>query len=425
MINYIIWFFISMLSTFSFAYLFYKLTDANKKINLKIILLYFFGVIGVLFVEHAKIINYIFFFVYFPIFFRILNPMPLNKIYFYVLIVWFYGMVADILSILVTSLVFYIFNIDFNLYLDYNENVSMFLTICVSIILIILGHRKFMNVKIKNLYTKIEHIKYVDVLLVVFSLFILGMALIMFLNVESLNINLLITLVIILMVLTFVVLFKYKIDDRESKQYLKTLKENNEFYIKRDDENRVFKHNLIAKLMSIKSVSNKKSMSLIEDLISQFNKNEKFSENIKVIPYGLNGIIYQKLYPYLKKLSIDVNNEIDYDIFNVLKPRRYNVLVEKLVIALDNAIESSLKSKQKIISIYIYDDNNNICIEVKNSFSSNMDVDLIGNKNYSTKGKKHGLGLFSALRNNEALLSVKIVNDMFITKISAKKQLID
>ena len=41
-------------------------------------------------------------------------------------------------------------------------------------------------------------------------------------------------------------------------------------------------------------------MSLIEDLISQFNKNEKFSENIKVIPYGLNGIIYQKLYPYLK-----------------------------------------------------------------------------------------------------------------------------
>ena len=95
------------------------------------------------------------------------------------------------------------------------------------------------------------------------------------------------------------------------------------------------------------------------------------------------------------------------------------------MIALDNAIESSLKSKQKIISIYIYDDNNNICIEVKNSFSSNMDVDLIGNKNYSTKGKKHGLGLFSALRNNEALLSVKIVNDMFITKISAKKQLID
>lgn len=427
MTEFLIWFIISMLSTFSLIYLFSKLTDANKKINLKIILLYFFGVIAVIFIEtnNLKLANYIFFFLYFPIFFRLLNPMPLNKIFFYVLIVWFYGMVADILSILVTSLVFYIFNIDFNLYIDYNENVSMLLTICVSIILLLLGHKKFMSRQIKNLYTKVEHIKYVDVLLVVFSLFILGMALIMFLNVESLNINLLIILVIILMLLTFVVLIKYKIDEKENAKYLKTLKENNEFYIKMDDENRVFKHNLIAKLMSIKSVSNKKAMVLIEDLISQFNKNVKFSASIKLIPYGLNGIIYQKLYPYLKKLNIQIDNKINYDIFNVLRPRRYNVLVEKLVIALDNAIESSLKSKLKTVSIYIYDDENNIFIEVYNSFSNNIDLDMIGNINYSTKGKRRGLGLFSALRNNEAPLTVKIVNDMFITKISAKKHLVD
>lgn len=95
------------------------------------------------------------------------------------------------------------------------------------------------------------------------------------------------------------------------------MQENNDFYIKVEDENRIFKHNLVAKLLSIKSVSNNKSMALIEDLILQFNKNVSFSQTIKVIPYGLNGIIYQKLYSYMNVLNIKINNEIGYDIFSI------------------------------------------------------------------------------------------------------------
>ena len=221
------------------------------------------------------------------------------------------------------------------------------------------------------------------------------------------------------------ILFKYQLDAREIDEYLKILRENNEFYIRVDDDNRIFKHNLTAKLSSIKSVGNKKTNSLIDDLIFQFNKSIDFSSSIKVIPYGLNGIIYQKLYPYLEDLNVKVNNEINYDILAVLKPRRYNVFVEKMMLALDNAIESCLKSKEKALVINIFDDEVNIYVEVENTFASDIDLDLLGTKSYSTKGKRRGLGLFSMFRNNEAKVTVKIINNLFVNKITTKKRLND
>lgn len=427
MTRFVVWLIISFFSTFSFAYLFYKLTDANKKIDLKLFLIYLFGVVTVILIEFYNIeaLNYIFFFIYFPIFFYMLKPMPLKKLIFYVLVVWFVGIAIDILTILFTSLIFYIFKINFNLYIVYSEYVSMALTIFTTISLIFIGYIKCLNSIVSKLYGKISNFKYSDFLLMIFAIFIFLIGMTMFLNVKNLSINILLYFVIILMVITFSVLIKYKINEDENTKYLKTLKENNEFYIKMDDENRVFKHNLVAKLLSIKSVSNKKAMALIEDLIMQFNKSVEFSNSIKIIPYGLNGIIYQKLYPYIKDLNIKINNEITYDIFTVLKPRRYNVLVEKIVVSLDNAIESSLKSKDKSIVINISDIDDNICVEIKNTIGNDINMDLLGDKNYSTKGIKRGLGLFSILRNNEASVSVKIINNIFVSKIIAKKRLID
>lgn len=425
--KFLVWLVINIFSTFSFAYLFYKLSDADKKINIKIILIFALGVIAQSVIQYCEStsLRISSFFIYFPILFYMLNPVPIKKLIYYVLTVWFCGMGIDILTILLASLVFYFFRVKFNIHINYSEYVSMILTILTTIILIIIGYKKLINSFVKKIYTKIVNIKYVNFLLTVFSIFILGITVLMFLNVKSLDINLLLLLIFILMIITFSVLVRFKVIEDENIKYLKTLKDNNDFYIKMDDENRVFKHNLMAKLLSIKSVSNKKAMVLIEDLIMQFNKSIDFSNSIKIIPYGLNGIIYQELYPYLKELNIKINNEINYDIFNVLNPRRYNVLVEKLVVILDNAIESSLKSQNKSIVINIFDNDNSIIIEVQNTFANNVNLDLIGNINYSTKGKKRGLGLFSILRSNEANVSVKIVNNTFISKIVTKKRLID
>jgi len=424
MSKFIVWLVFSFLSTFAVFNLYNKLCGLEKKVDLKVKVFFILGVIVIAFAEcyHLEFFSSILYFIFFPCLFYLMNKLPIKKLFYYVFIVWFYGIVADIFTILFTSLIFFIFNINNNIYINYSDKVSILLSLCVSFFLIVLSKIKKVKDLTDKIYLKIDNIKYFDFLLAIFAIFILTMAIVMFMNVQNLDINLLIIIVLIMMIVTFIILLKYKINYEENLKYLKTLKENNEFYIKMEDENRIFKHNLIAKLLSIKSVANKKAISLIEDLISQFNKSIDFSNSIKIIPYGLNGIVYQKLYPYLKKINIKINNEINYDIFNVLKPRRYNVLVEKVVIALDNAIESSLHSKSKNIVINMCDVDDCILIEIQNTFGNDINLDLLGNINYSTKGKKHGLGLFSIMRNNEASVSVKIVNNTFISKIKAKKK---
>ena len=258
-----------------------------------------------------------------------------------------------------------------------------------------------MNKVMSNTIRFFSDIEYSNLILVIFCLAILTLAVDIFINIEMIRVNTLLFIIIILLIFLFILLVKFRINDIENKKYLKTLKENNDFYIKMDDENRIFKHNLMAKLSSIKSVSNKKAIALIDDFVIKNNKGMKYSKKMKTIPYGLNGIIYQKTYPYLEELNFKLSNKISVDIFKILKPRRYNVLVEKLIVSLDNAIEASLNSKNKVVVI---------------------NVDNLGNLNYSTKGKKRGLGLFSILRDNEASVNIKVVNNYFISVISARKQ---
>ncbi len=412
----------SIVSTFGVAYLFHKLVDLPRKINVKALIFFILGVLCIGYAQYFKkeFMGNILFFVYYPLLFYVMKPMPFRKVLYYTIMIWLYGMAVDLLSMLIVSSFNYVF--DFNLYSYYSESV---LTALVCAFLILIGYSK----KLKNFtslfYKKLISIKYSELSLVLFIIFIFFIGTLVFLNLDNLTTSFLLSLLIIIMVVTLIILIKFKINEEENNKYLKLLKENNEFYIKIEDENRIFKHNLMAKLLSIKSVSNKKAMALIEDLLMEFNKNLDFSKSLKVIPYGLDGIIYQKLYPNLNNLNVKLSNSINYDIFTELKPRRYNVFVEKIVIALDNAIEAALNSDKKIVVVNIYDDNEAIVTEIRNTFSNAINIDDLGSKNYTTKGKKHGIGLFSAFRNNEASLEVKVVENFFVSKITAKKKITD
>ena len=327
----------------------------------------------------------------------------------------------DLLSMITISGLYALFNIN----VDNSVIFQALPSLIVFVFIIMISKSKFilkLNQWLYNLYLKIE---YLDFALVGFTIliFILGTSIAV--NIRHLSVTFLLIIIIYLMLLCFILIVKYKSNNYENKIFLKTLKENNEFYISMDAENRIFKHNLAAKLLSIKSVSNKKARSLIDDMLSQYNKNIDFSRHVQDIPYGFNGIIYQKLYPYLDKLNVKIDIQIDFDIFEVFKPKRYNVFVEKMVVSLDNAIESCLNSYDKLLILNLYSIDDLIVIEIKNTFSSNLNIDELGMVNYSTKGKKRGLGLFSALRDKEAAMNVKIINNFFVTKISAKKNNLD
>lgn len=421
MIDLIFWFLASLASTFGIVYLFYCLSGATRKISWQIILFFLFGVIGITLFEYFDIwlLSSTFFFLFFPVLFNLIQPMNARKTFYYLFVVWAYGIIIDLVLILILTILS--FMLGFTIYSNHNSTITEILSILIAITFLLISHSSKVKRITDYIYLKTVNIKYLNLSLVVFAVFTLITAILMLFNIGNLDVNLLLTLILVLLIIVLVLLVKFKIDKEENFKYLQTLKENNDFYIKMDDENRLFKHNLMAKLLSIKSVSNEKTMLLIEDMITSFNKNMDFSKHIKVIPYGLNGIIYQKLYSYLKELDIKVFNDIHYDIFDVLKPRRYNVFVEKIVIAIDNAIESCLNSLDKALLINIFEEDDALCVEIKNTFSNDLNIDELGNRNYSTKGKNHGLGLFSALRNNEATMEVKVINNLFIAKIIAKK----
>ena len=423
MIKFIISFIVSLISILGIAYCYYKISDVHVKLNWKIIFVFLWSVFFLTFVKYFDLtyLSAISYFLTFPFLFYLLSFTSFDRLLFDLIILWIYGIVLDIASMAFVILLHAF--IEFNIY-GYTSRIIMSSFIFL-MYLVVAKSRKIKNL-LNNLFKKIKRINYFSFIFVVFVIFALLMGVVIFLNLNDLKVSSLLVIIFILFVFSFMLMLSVRIHLAENNIFLKLLKENNEFYLKIEDENRIFRHNLIAKLLSIKSVSTKKARNLIDDFISSFNSNIDFSVKIKDMPYGLNGIIYEKIYPYLDKIYIKIDNRIDFDIFKKLKPRRYNVLVEKMIIALDNAIESCITSNEKILVINLYFEEYNIILDIKNTFSSSLNLEELGNLNYSTKSyenRRRGLGLFSALRNSEVKMSIKIINNLFVTRIIAKQNM--
>lgn len=420
MIEFLVWFVACFISTFGVAYFYCKLTDVEIHFRLIPFLIFVIGVFLITIVKYLNILNVsvISYFIYFPILFYSLKKLKFGKLVFYILLIYIYGIFLDLISMLIVTLIHNFIYFDM-----YGYIAQVVLSLIIFIAFVIMANSKVIKNFTNNLFKKVKKISYFDFTLISFAIFVLLMSIVMLNNLSNLNMIILSIALVLILTLFFVLLIKVRINLAENEIFLELLKKNNDFYIKIEDENRIFKHNLMAKMLSIKSVSGKNSRQLIDDFLKSFNNNMDFSIQIQDMPYGLNGIIYEKIYPYLGKLHIKIDNKINFDIFTKLKPRRYNVFVEKMIISLDNAIESSMKSVDKILVINLYFEGDNIILDIKNTFSSSLNLDELGQINYSTKGRRRGLGLFSALRDNEVNLSIKIVNNLFVSKIVAKQNL--
>ena len=420
MIKLFVWSIVNLISMFGVTYFYCKLCNVKLKISFFVILWTIVGSIclAILQIYNLTILSTLLYFLFYPILFNNFNKTNFDKQVYYTFVVWMCGMLLDCLAMMAVLILNNF--IDFNIYSYFSRVV---LTLIVFVMILLLSHIKVFTKFVNTLYIKVKKINFFDFTLIAFAIFVLLMSVAIFLTLDNIKMSILLLAILFLLGFSFSLMIGVRINLIENTKFLKLLKANNDFYLKIEDENRIFKHNLMAKMLSIKSVSGKKSRELIDDFLKSFNKNIDFSIHIQDMPYGLNGIIYEKIYPYIGKLHIKIDNKINFDIFTKLKPRRYNVFVEKMIIALDNAIESSVKSSDKLLVINLYSEDNCIVIDIKNTFSNSVNLDELGTINYSTNGKKRGLGLFSALREKEINMSIKIVNDLFVTKIVAKQNL--
>ena len=253
-------------------------------------------------------------------------------------------------------------------------------------------------------------------------LIFLSIVLIAMINIENFGNKNSIKLIIFLLII-FVYLFTDIVRLRYHEETLKNsnhkLMEYNSKYAKFLDEYKIYKHNINHKLSGMKAFGNKKINSLIDELL---NKETTFSvrnNNIYKVPNGIKGIVAEKLYN--KDYDIMIHNKIKKDYFSKLSPQAFNSISECLGIALDNAIEACEETENPVITIDIYENKENVCIIIGNTFKNSIDIDKIGNKYYSTKNRGSGLGLFSIKKNKFIQEKITIINDIYFIELQIKK----
>lgn len=303
------------------------------------------------------------------------------------------------------------------------NNISIFVKIIMSIIVYNFAYFLVKKDKFKLFIRKInsfaqEIFLFETTLLLI--IFIINISL--FFRSENFNniyniISIIILIFYIIFTLIQIVKGKYVIQKLEAKN--KELTNSYKASSTALEQFREMKHNLKNDLYSIKGILPKEKQVLLNNIITKYNSNYDWLNNITDIPEGLQGIIY------LKKLEAEkhkVKLIVNYNSKKEIQDKDFLDICDILGIYLDNAIEASKENGDKTIVLDIRDYYDSMILKVINKFSNNVNLTEIGNKDYSTKNRNSGLGLnyISKIKNKNIKTKMQIVNNLFITSIEYK-----
>ncbi len=200
----------------------------------------------------------------------------------------------------------------------------------------------------------------------------------------------------------------------------KYLNDNLINYQKTADNYRTLKHNLKNDLFIIARSKDKEKA--IRKTYEKYNQDEEWVNNISSIPSGLQGIIFLKMqFAENNKVKFYMDNQIDFEKLDE-GTALYLDTCEVIAICLDNAIEASVDTEEKLICMGLYNDDDCYTINITNSFNNFVDIDKLGEKNYSTKNRNSGIGLNYIANLNKDIKIKRIISDTnFKTIITIKK----
>ena len=208
----------------------------------------------------------------------------------------------------------------------------------------------------------------------------------------------LITIVIFLCLMVSVMVYQY-FNNKEvenEKQQLQELMHEYENVLNQTSENR---HEMLNDLLILRSIADKNSSEFtrtLDGVIRQYDtKKFKKYTSLAKLPTGVKGMIYYKI-AFINENEINfdtVVNGVDYAKFEAMDKELYYKVCKILGILMDNAIDACVDSDKKKLVVSVYTENEDLCVEIDNSYSGIVDKDGIKKKGYTTKGKNHGHGL--------------------------------
>ena len=404
----------SLISELSLIYFYEKLSRSEKRINFKIIfMILLIPVIQVI----AKtlgldVIIPIISIFYFIVLFKCIFQGTLKETINYEIIIWTIITLLDVIMMLLINPI--------NIEVEISKGIS---SIVLSTIIVILASSKAVLKVLRALYKRLDKINLNYLYLIITIVLFLIVEYLGFKNVDNKYIvvsALLIGIVLALIVVNFVVLYYEIITLRTTNEILE---QSNEASLELISEYRILKHNLEHNLLGIKTVSNKKTKERIDALIAEYNSKFYIKHDITSMPAGINGFILEKFYKYAEEdLKITVENKIKKKILGLLGPRNYNLFCEALGVTLDNALESTVKSKEKLLYLEFKETEESLMATVANTFTGNIELDKLGTKEYTSRKTGHGLGLYSLFNRKNLFITTSIKNNLFINKIEVKKR---
>lgn len=213
----------------------------------------------------------------------------------------------------------------------------------------------------------------------------------------------------------------------------KALLNNLEEYEKMLDYQRVVNHENKNKLLIVRSLlkenENSDALNYVNEVLDdKKDDNDVLFGRAKKIPSGgLQGIVYQKMLVMNDKNIkpiLDVSNSVKkFKLENLDTKLNYDIC--RIVgVFLDNSIEETEKLDEREIMLSMYEQNNDLVIEISNKFKNVPDLERLEEKGYSTKGKGHGYGLSlvnDIVNNNNQIINEKgITRNIFTQKLIIK-----
>lgn len=418
-----------MLNVLCMSYCYKKLNNVRKISGLIYCLLVVILSLIVFVVNYYIVFKYriIFFCLAMVIFYKLVYKNKLSDVIIKTLSIY---LVLFIVDFLVSLLLIIIFNggvVD----VSYVNYVKAFSTFLVSMCLFLI----FTYTKINNLIIKLSKLIKNKNEIFSFILLLMGfvvISIITYNNASDLKMkNFIPSLCVILFILIISIAmiyqyFKNKTAEKEQKQLLELMEEY-ENLLETGRENR---HEMLNNLIVLKTEKNKASEKyeeLLDDIIRQYQskKSTNYSSLYK-LPSGIKGIVYYKM-ANIKDNEITFTSVISeemYKLFDEMDTKLYYKVCKITGILIDNAIEASTMSDDKLLLVDIYKEKDLINIYIENTFEGTVDIDLINKKGFSTKGKNRGLGLHIVsiiLKENDNLsLEQRVVNNKFVSILKIK-----
>ncbi len=202
-------------------------------------------------------------------------------------------------------------------------------------------------------------------------------------------------IVVLFTVIILRIIYQNQVMENIHNKLIKNIMEYEKIIDEQGKKNHEYKNQLIV----LKGYINDKDK--LEEYLNSIIEDHKNGQNYEIKQLsnfpngGLKEMIYYKIM-IIKECNIKYFLYVSEEATEYLEKmnvKTYRDITKVFGVLIDNAIDSAKKSKKKEISLDFSIDSNYIIITVSNSYNKDIDLNKIGKKGFSSKGKGHGFGL--------------------------------